>query len=85
MGSKTSHAINRMQQRGLPDFIMGIVEECGRMEHAPGGVYRMFLGKRDIHELRHKLKRVIQMLDKACGVTMIIDGDTLITTYKARR
>jgi len=81
---KTNHADQRIHQRGIPQVVLGIVEECGRLERAVGGVDKIYMGSRDIKNLRNKLKKVIQVLDKASGVIMVIDGDVLITTYKCK-
>ena len=82
---KTNHSECRIKQRGIPNFVLDIIEECGKLEHAPGGVDKISLGRKEVSDLRHRLKRVVQVLDKARDITMIVDGGTLITAYKAKR
>jgi hypothetical protein len=78
----TRHAKQRQRQRGLSDLALKLIEEKGRYEKAPGGLMRIFLGNKEYQEIVQELKRVIQMLDKVKGGTMIINGDDVVTVYK---
>lgn len=78
----TTHARTRMQQRGLPAALVQVVEQCGRVQHAPGGAEKIFFGRREAQQLRQELKRMLQFIDKAQGATLIMQGDTVITAYK---
>ena len=79
----TKHARIRQRQRGIPELCLNIIQEHGRCERAPGGATKVSFGKREYQRTVEQLKRVIQMLDKAKGGTIIIadDGDVL-TVYK---
>jgi hypothetical protein len=79
---KTNHAIERIQQRGIPAVLLDLVEDCGKSKYVQGGREKIYLSKKDIQSIREKLKKMIQVLDKASGLTMIVEGNYLITSYK---
>ena len=76
------HAQVRMQQRGIPAALVQIIEECGKVSHAPGGAERFQLGKRETDQLRQELKRMLQLLDKARGASLIVKDGCILTAYK---
>lgn len=76
------HSIKRKQQRGFSDFSLNIIKKFGRSEKAPGGALKIFLGKREYQNTVAEFKKAIQLLDKAKGGNLIVDGDEMITVYK---
>lgn len=78
----TLHAQARARQRGLPEALLRIVEECGSVTSAPGGAERIFFGRREAAELRRELKRLLQIIDKAQGTALIVSAGRVLTAYK---
>jgi hypothetical protein len=78
----TSHAQKRKQQRGFSNLSIEIIRNFGRIDSAPGGAVKIFLGKKESQQAICEFKRFIQLLDNSKGGTLIIDGDYLITLYK---
>lgn len=81
---KTCHALRRMQQRGLNDSILEVIVNGGQYERAPGGATRVFFGNKEYQHTIGVLKKIIQLLDKAKGGTLIINQDRIITIYRAK-
>jgi DNA invertase Pin-like site-specific DNA recombinase len=77
----TIHAQVRARQRGIPETLLRIVEECGNVSHAPGGAQKLFFGKREAQLLRQELKRMLQAIDKAQGKVLIVKDGLILTTY----
>ena len=78
----TGHAQKRKQQRGFRNLSIEIIRNFGRIEKAPGGVVKVFFGRKECQRASREFKRAIQLLDKSRGSTLIIDEDNLITLYK---
>ena len=78
----SKHAQIRMKQRGIPAPLLNIIEQYGKISHAPGGAEEIFLGKREAENLRQHLKILIQQIDKASGTKIIVKDNTIITMYK---
>ncbi len=78
----THHAEARARQRGLPEALLRIVEECGSVTSAPGGAEQIFFGRREAEHLRKELKRILQIIDKAQGTAIIVSADRILTAYK---
>ena len=64
------------------DAILQIIEENGVYERAPGGAVKIFFGKREHRMVVERLKRFIQLADKAKGGTIILDNNKVLTVYK---
>jgi hypothetical protein len=71
-----------MRQRGIPAILVDIIEQCGRVSYVPGGAEKVFLGKREADLLRHELRRMLQILDKAQGAALIVKDGCILTAYK---
>ena len=78
----TKHAQTRSRQRGFSNIYISLIEEFGRTEKAVGGAMKIFFGKKESELARHELKNLLQLLDKAKGSALIIDGDNILTMYK---
>lgn len=78
----TDHAEARKRQRGFSDAILQIIEENGVYERAPGGAVKIFFGKKQHRMVIERLKRYIQLADKAKGGTIILEDDKILTVYK---
>ena len=79
----TTHAKCRSRQRGFSNLYISLLEEFGRSEKAAGGAMKIFFGKKEYEKARHELKNILQLLDKANGSALIVDGDNVLTMYKA--
>jgi hypothetical protein len=78
----TKHAEKRKKQRGFSSFSLEILENFGDVRKASGGMTKVFFGKREYQRTVQEFKKAIQLLDKAKGCNLIIDGDQIITVYK---
>jgi len=80
--NKTKHFVKRQCQRGIPDYLVNIIEENGAYLQAPGGAIKIKLGNREYQNLVHEIKYLLQILDKAKGGTIIIRDQEMLTVYK---
>ena len=80
--TRTKHFQSRFGQRGFSEFTLDMVLKCGRVENANKGATKIFFGKKEKIRLIQEAKKVIQLIDKADGATLILEGDNLITIYK---
>ena len=78
----SDHAKARSRQRGIPWGILDVVLENGTLEHAPGGVYKIVMSRKDCHEVISQLKQILQSIEKARDCVLVIDETTILTTYK---
>ena len=72
------HARGRQQQRGFQDLDALLIQGFG--EEVEDG---FVLTGQAINEARHTLKKMLQRLDHLAGSTLIENGGTIITTYRA--
>lgn len=79
----TKHAQERSRQRGFSSLYICLIEQFGRTEKAAGGATKIFFGKKETEMARHELKKILQLLDKTKGSALIVDGDNILTMYKA--
>jgi hypothetical protein len=80
--NKTKHLIKRQQQRGIPNYLLKVIEENGEYLNAPGGAIKIHLGNREYQNIVHETKHFLQMLDKVKGGTIIIKDQDILTVYK---
>lgn len=81
----TNHLLRRCQQRGIKIDMAEIIVEFGREEKAPGGAQSYMLGKKEASVVEAYLKKLLNEVEKAKGVKVIVaDSDNLITAYHAR-
>ena len=76
----TSHANDRMQQRGLRPSLVDLILENGRPTHAAGAVF-YFVGTKDVPDhLPASLK------ERLIGGTVVVSRETgdVITVYRNR-
>lgn len=78
----TNHAQVRSRQRGFSNLYISLLEQFGRTEKAAGGAIKIFFGKNEYATACHELKKILQLLDKANGSALIVDGDSILTMYK---
>jgi len=75
----TKHCQARMSQRGLPKRLLDLVLEFGKNKGD-----KLILNKKAtqkvIDEIDSIRKELLRVMDKG-GVTVVVDNDTLITTY----
>lgn len=77
----TEHARIRARQRGFRNFALDVIGRYGKQERVPGGAIRIILGRKERQEIVGELKRTIQLLDKAEGKMIVIEGQ-ILTIYK---
>ena len=80
--NKTRHFIMRQSQRGIPDYLINVIEKNGKYLNAPGGATKIHLGNREYQNIVRETKRFLQILDKAKGGTIIIHDSDMLTVYK---
>lgn len=74
----TRHAQTRMRQRGLSARDLDLLLQVGL--EVPDG----YLGTRKgCEEISQRLKQIIRRLDRMPGKRLVVQGDTLVTTYHA--
>ena len=78
----TKHAETRCQQRSFPPEILEVVMKHGRVSYITRGVNKLFLGDKECANAVNELKRVIKLLERAKGGTIIFKENQLITVYK---
>lgn len=81
---KTNHALKRMQQRGLSGAVLEFIISGGHYEQIDGGITKVFFGRKEHQHAITALKRIIRLVDRAKGGTMIIHQDRIVTVYKNR-
>ena len=79
----TKHAKLRQGERGIPNSVLNVILENGISADAPGGVIKIFFGKREHQKTVSALKKFIQILDKAKGGTLIVKDNDILTVYKS--
>lgn len=77
----TKHAVARMQQRGISEPVIELIEQYGKPHHDNNGVVRMMIPKNRIFELMKCNPTIKSLLDKAIGVYLVLSAHdlTLIT------
>lgn len=80
----TAHALERCRQRGIPEYVLGIIKDMGSKEKRPYGATLSTIRKKDLDKMVHELKSIIQQVDKLKKVSVITaeDNETIITTYR---
>ena len=83
----SKHAHERSQQRGIPEELALVILLLGKERELSGGAKEFSLQKRDIPNVVSTLKRVMDVLHKAVGKSIVVDNDeeTLITMYHSNR
>ncbi len=81
MMKMTEHAKKRKTQRGISTLALNTIERYGRSEHVPGGLKKIFFGRKERQLIICELKRTIQKLDKIKSGAIIIDTDRIVTLY----
>lgn len=72
----STHAQKRMQQRGLTMDDIELVMQFGT--EAGDGIY---MRAKDIKRAESEFKKLISQLQRLSGKYVIIQGDTIVTTY----
>jgi hypothetical protein len=81
----TKHAEMRSRQRGFSPEILKIIMQYGHISEAPGSAFKLFFGNREFSQAICALKKMIQVLERAKGGTMILGNDhSIVTCYKQR-
>ncbi|MFY9141288.1 hypothetical protein [Sulfuricurvum sp.] len=77
----TKHIGERMSQRGMTKRMIELVMEFGK-EQGDKVILNRKATQSILHEMDQLKKDLLKVMDKG-GIVVVIDNDTLITTYKA--
>lgn len=80
----TAHALERCKQRGIPEYVLGIIKDMGSKEKRPYGATLLTIRKKDLDKMIHELKSIIQQVDKLKKVSVIVseNNEAIITAYR---
>jgi len=78
----TRHAEIRFKQRGIRDEVMDCLERYGQIYDQSGGATRIFLPRHGARRAIKDLKRMIRAMESARGITVICNGETILTAYR---
>lgn len=78
----SKHAQARSRQRGFSSLYISLIEEYGRTMEVVGGAKKIFFGKKEFELAKQEIKKLLQILDKVNGSSLIVDGETILTMYK---
>lgn len=77
----TKHIGERMSQRGMTKRMIELVMEFGK-EQGDKVILNRKAMQSILHEMEQLKKDLLKVMDKG-GIVVVIDNDTLITTYNA--
>lgn len=79
------HAINRIQQRGIPYEITDLILSLGQPERKHGNAQEYRIRKKDVQQCICNLKYAIHTLEKARNKAVLVNGeeDMVITVYRS--
>lgn len=78
----STHAANRMAQRGISKEMLNIIFKYGEIENAGNGCQKVFLGKRECNIVVREIKRLMRGIDNAKNGCVVFTDDTVVTIYK---
>lgn len=78
----TKHARIRQQQRGFSRLMLELLEEFAKEKRAMGAATELFFGKKEALRALEECKRLIQLLDKVSGSSLIVKDGMVLTMYK---
>ena len=70
----TNHSVQRMKQRNINQEMIMLANIFGEPSNKGE---KIILKRKDIH----RIMKVLEVLERRCGITIVDDQDTLITTY----
>ena len=76
----STHAQQRMQQRGINESDVMMVLEYG-IETRDG----YYLRQRDVEETEKELRKMISRLHRLSGKYVVVDGEAVVTAYHPSR
>ena len=78
----TTHASQRMQQRGINNEIINIIfNEADKGKRCKGNAYSMYVSKKKINSLVNKKTIKPAQADKLNGVVLIESDGVILTTF----
>ena len=78
----TNHAVDRSTKRNISDMMLEIIETNGKIEHVKGGAIKIFFGKKESANAISELKKMIKLIEKSSGGTLIVSENKALTVYK---
>ena len=79
----THYGIMRKTQRGIRTNDVALLLTYGKPEKAKGGATKIILTRKTIADIIAVKKRDIQSLSSLSGLTAVVEGDNILTLYKA--
>ena len=81
----TSHAEQRLQQRGFKFNYIDLILKYGKMTYKPGNCFEYKIFKKDIENIIKKSKQIIQDIDKCRTKAILVDEthNKIITVYNS--
>lgn len=76
----TKHIRTRCQQRGIKEADLGLIVQYGT--ETPKG---MILTRKDIAVVEREVKKLINSLSKLQDVFVAMDGETMMTAFRATK
>ena len=78
---KTDHAIARLQQRGVNDRIVSLIDQYGKVNYDNHGGIRMMIPRNRITQLMRENPTLKSLLEKAKGIYLVLSAHdmTLVT------
>lgn len=80
----TQHAKKRMNQRGISKGILEIAFFLGAFKKGRNGADKIVFGKKQRQQAISDLKQLIQKMERAKNIIIIIDNGQVLTTYKSQ-
>lgn len=78
----TRHARSRSQKRGIPGSVIDVVLAYGTPQVQEDGTEKVEMYTQDKERAIRQLRRNLQALEKTSGVTVVTDGNAIITVYR---
>jgi len=77
----STHASVRLQQRGIPAFVVELLEACGS-EHRCGGAEKLYFEKAARKRLKHYLggERSLRLIERWLNVYAIVGDNGRVVT-----
>lgn len=82
--SLTTHARDRMQQRGIPELVIDCLVRFGRCVPCGGGTFKYYLDKKSRHELNAYAGRFAGHLAEFLDVYVVLSSDSAVVTTAHR-
>ena len=80
----TEHARKRMNQRAISSDLLEIAFFLGAFEKGSNGADKIVFGKKQCQQAISGLKQLIQKMERAKNISIVMYNGQILTTYKSR-